>query len=367
MIPLLDLKAQYDSIKDEINEAVLGVLDSGIYINGPNVKALEEEVARYCGTNFAVGVANGTDALVLSLDVYGIGAGDEVITTSYSFFATAEAISRVGATPVFVDIDEDTYNIDVSQIESKITERTKAILPVHLYGQLVLMDKIMDIAKRNNLIVIEDACQAIGGSYKGKRAGAWGHAACFSFFPTKNLGGYGDGGMITTDDEDFAEWVKILRVHGSRRKYFNEVIGYNSRLDEMQAAILRVKLKHLNTWNEKRREIAEQYNNKLKSLDIKLPVETPGAKHIYHLYIVRHSARSDMVAQLKEQGIACGVYYPVSLHMQDAYKGVYDDGHLPVVEQVSNETFAIPLYPEMTDKQIMDVVNQLINLIKNIR
>ncbi|MTI83706.1 MAG: DegT/DnrJ/EryC1/StrS family aminotransferase [Firmicutes bacterium] len=364
-IPLLDLKAQYDSIKVEIDAAVLGVLESGHYVMGPNVKALEQEIAEYCGTNYAVGVANGTDALILSLEAYGISSGDEVITTPYSFFATAEAISRVGANPVFVDIDERTYNINVSQIESKITKQTKAILPVHLFGQMALMDKIMDIAQRHKLIVIEDACQAIGANYKGQKAGSWGHAACFSFFPTKNLGGYGDGGIITTNDEGFAETVKMLRFHGSRRKYYNEAIGHNSRLDELQAAILRVKLKYLDRWNEARREKAEQYNYLLQRSDLVLPYAISEGKHIYHLYIVRHNKRADVVAGLKEYGSGCGIYYPVPLHLQDAYEGVFQKGTLPVVEQMSEETFALPLFPEMSNDQLNNVASCLRKTLNN--
>lgn len=366
-IPLLDLKKQYESIKGEIDEAVLGVLASGQYVLGPNVKAFEKEIAGYCGTDFAVSVANGTDALILILDAYGIGPGDEVITTPYSFFATAEAISRAGATPVFVDIDERTYNIDVSLIEDKITARTKAIIPVHLFGQMAMMNEIMEIANRNKLIVIEDACQAIGASYKNKKSGSWGHAACFSFFPTKNLGGYGDGGLITTNDKDFAERVKILRVHGSRRRYYNEAIGYNSRLDELQAAILRVKLKYIDKWNETRRKIANKYDSSLQETSLRHPFCSPECYHVYHLYIVRHEQRDKIVNELKESGISCGVYYPVPLHLQDAYQGKgYTEGSLPVVEQMSKETFAIPLYPELTDllsdaviENIKEVLNGL--------
>jgi len=365
-IPLINLKAQYLSIKEEIDKAIEDVLASGQYILGPNVTDFEREIAEYCGTKFAIGVANGTDALVLCLDAYGIGPGDEVITSPYSFFATAEAISRVGAKPVFVDIDEDCYNIDVEKIKNKITKSTKAILPVHLFGQLALMDKIMDIANCNDLIVIEDACQAIGASYKGRKAGSWGNAGCFSFFPTKNLGGYGDGGMITTSDEEFADRVKILRAHGSRTKYFNEVIGYNSRLDELQAAILRVKLKYLDVWNEARKKGAQRYNDFLSELDIKLPQAVKEADHIYHLYIIRHKEREKITKSLKERGIGCGIYYPVPLHQQTAYQGCFTKDFMPVVEAVSRETFAIPLFPEMNDEQFTFVVEQLSEILKNV-
>ncbi len=365
-IPLVDLKSQYASIRKEIDAAIRGVLESGQYIQGPNAKALEEEIAAYCGTKYAVGVASGTDALILSLDAYGIGPGDEVITTSYSFFATAEAVSRLGATPVFVDIDEHTYNMDTARIKEKITGRTRAILPVHLFGQTALMDEIMEISERHNLVVIEDACQAIGASIKGRKAGSLGHAGCFSFFPTKNLSCYGDGGMITTSDKEFAERVKVLRAHGSRKKYFNEIVGYNSRLDEMQAAILRVKLKYLDQWNEARRKKARHYNELLTGLDVKTPVELAGAKHIYHLYIVRHKARNEIIASLKKAGVDCGIYYPVPLHLQDAYR--YSRTQvLPVVETVSRETFALPLYPEMSDDQLGFVAKSLSEALMSIR
>jgi dTDP-4-amino-4,6-dideoxygalactose transaminase len=364
-IPLLDLKAQYLFLEEEIMEAVRGVLNSGRYILGPNVYAFEQEMAEFCGTKYAVGVGNGTDALVLSLDACGIGPGDEVITTSYSFFATAEAISRVGADPVFVDIDRNTYNMDVTQIEDKISERTRAILPVHLFGQMALMDQIMEIAHKRSLIVIEDACQAIGASYQGRRAGSWGDAGCFSFFPSKNLGGCGDGGMITTNDAILADRLRMLRAHGSRKKYYNEAIGYNSRLDELQAAILRVKLRYLETWNEARRKKAERYNSLLAGLDLKLPYTIPKAVPVYHLYIVAHPARNEIINALSRLGIGTGIYYPVPLHKLDVYKGLVQSP-LPVVEQASQETFAIPLFPEMTDSQQDYIAEQLAGILQDL-
>lgn len=365
-IPLIDLQAQYLSLQEEINTAVTDVLSSGKYILGPNVQALEEEIATYCGTKVAVGVANGTDALVLCLDAYGIGPGDEVITSPYSFFATAEAISRVGAVPVFVDIDPTSYNIDVLKIESSITKRTKAILPVHLFGQPALMDQIMKLANRYNLKVIEDACQAIGASYQGRKTGALGHAACFSFFPTKNLGGYGDGGMITTSDEELAGRIRMLRAHGSNKKYYNTTIGYNSRLDEIQAAALRVKLKYLDRWNEARRAKAEQYHDLLQGLDLKLPEVVRDAVHVYHLYIVRHPKRAEIIKGLENSQIGCGVYYPVPLHRQEAYKLQYATLSLPVVEAASKETFAIPLFPNMTNEQLAYVAAELSKVLQAI-
>ena len=358
-IPLIDLRAGYLSLKDEIDESVTSVLSSGNYILGPNVQSLEKEIADYCGTKFAVSVANGTDALVLCLDAYGIGPGDEVITSPYSFFATAEAISRVGAVPVFVDIDEATYNIDYKKIESSITIRTKAILPVHLFGQPATMDKIMEIANRYNLIVIEDACQAIGASYEGRKSGALGHAGCFSFFPTKNLGGYGDGGIITTSNEELAGRIRMLRAHGSSKKYYNSIIGYNSRLDEIQAAMLRVKLRHLDNFNEARRAKAERYNHLLQGLGFKLPEADSKAVHVYHLYILGHPKRAEIIKGLENRQIGCGIYYPVPLHQQEAYKLLHSDTSLPVAEAVSKETFAIPLFPEMTDEQQTFVVAEL--------
>ncbi|HWT26711.1 MAG TPA: DegT/DnrJ/EryC1/StrS family aminotransferase [Mobilitalea sp.] len=365
-IPLIDLKAGYLSLKDEIDASITSVLSGGNYILGPNVKALEEEIADYCGTKFAVSVANGTDALVLCLDAYGIGPGDEVITSPYSFFATAEAISRVGAVPVFVDIDETSYNIDYRKIESSISKHTKAIIPVHLFGQPAIMDKIMELANRYNLVVIEDACQAIGASYKGCKTGALGHAGCFSFFPTKNLGGYGDGGMITTNNEELAGRIRMLRAHGSSKKYYNSIIGYNSRLDELQAAILRVKLRHLDRWNEARRTKAERYNYLLQGLGFKLPKAESEAEHVYHLYILSHPKRAEIMKGLESRQIGCGIYYPVPLHRQEAYKQQYSNISLPVVEAASKETFAIPLFPEMTDEQQTFVVAELKKILEEI-
>lgn len=365
-LPLIDLKAGYLSLKDEINESVTNVLSGGSYILGPNVQALEEEIAAYCGTEFAVSVANGTDALILCLDAYGIGPGDEVITSPYSFFATAEAISRVGAVPVFVDIDEASYNIDYKKIESSITKRTKAILPVHLFGLPAPMDKIMELANRYNLIVIEDACQAIGASFRGRKTGSLGHAACFSFFPTKNLGGYGDGGIITTNDKELAGRIRMLRAHGSSKKYYNSMIGYNSRLDEIQAAILRVKLKHLDQFNEARRAKAKFYHTLLQGLGFGLPEAESEAVHVYHLYILRHHKRAEIIRGLEDRQIGCGIYYPVPLHQQEAYKLQYSSVSLPVAEAASRETFAIPLFPEMTEEQQTYVAAELKNILDEI-
>ena len=355
-IPLLDLKAQYESIKDEINAAVIGVLESGNYVLGPNVKALEEEVAAYCGVKYGIGVANGTDALFLSLKAYGIGPGDEVITTPYTFFATAEVISLVGATPVFVDIDPRTYNIDATKIEQKITKKTKAIIPVHIFGQMADMGTIMEIAKKYNLLVVEDACQAIGAEYKGKKAGSIGRISCFSFFPTKNLGGYGDGGMIVTNDGEIAEKIRVLRMHGSKPKYYHSILGYNSRLDELQAAILRVKFKYLDKWNQQRREKAKIYDETLGNNILSVPYIAEGNISIYHLYIIRSKNRDDLMQKLKEKGIGCAVYYPIPLHLQRVYKVLgYAEGDLLEAEKASKESIAIPLYPELSEGMIREI------------
>ena len=365
-IPLMDLQSQYLSLEEEIKAAVSGVFDSGQYILGPNVRALEEEIAEYCGTKYAVGVANGTDALVLSLDACGIGPGDEVITTPYSFFATAEAISRVGAQPVFIDIDENTYNLDVSQIEDKITERTKALLPVHLFGQVALMDQITALARKHNLVVIEDACQAIGASFQGHKAGSWGDTGCFSFFPSKNLGGYGDGGMITTNNGELAEHLRMLRAPGSRKKYRNELIGYNSRLDELQAAVLRIKLRHLDAWNQARRDKAELYRQLLSQTGLKLPSVISDSVPVYHLYIVAHPERLRIVDALTQQGIATGIYYPIPLHQLEVYKQKPSANSLPKVEQASRQTFAIPMFPELTASQQNYVAEKLYTIMSGL-
>ncbi|GAW94011.1 DegT/DnrJ/EryC1/StrS family aminotransferase [Calderihabitans maritimus] len=359
-IPLLDLKAQYESIKEEIDAAVVQVLESGRYILGPNVAELEKEIARLTGTRYAVGVASGTDALLLSLVALGVGEGDEVITSPYTFFATAEVISQVGAVPVFVDIDPETYNLDVSQVEEKITKRTRAIIPVHIFGQPADMDPLLDLAQKYDLFIIEDACQAIGAEYKGRPAGSMGNTGCFSFFPTKNLGGYGDGGMVVTNDSEVAEKIRILRVHGSNPKYYHSLLGYNSRLDELQAAILRVKLKYLEEWNEARRRKAALYDELLAGTPVVTPVVREWAKSVYHLYVVRVPDRDGLMQYLKEHGIFTGVYYPLPLHLQKVYADLgYKPGSLPEAEKAARETLALPLYPEITEDQVRKVVKRV--------
>lgn len=358
-VPLIDIKAQYLELKGEIDKALKEVLEESNFILRERVSQFETELARYCDTRYAIGVASGTDALVLVLDAWGISEGDEVITSPFTFFATAEAIMRVGAKPVFVDIDRSTFNIRPEAIETAITMRTKAIIPVHLFGQVADMDTVKEIAQTNNLLVLEDACQAIGSTYKGKKTGSLGDAAAFSFFPTKNLGGAGDGGAVTTNDEKLAEELKILRVHGSKKKYFHEKLGYNSRLDALQAVILSVKIKKLDEWNEKRRWLARLYKKGLKELPIELPGEAGYAYHVYHLYVVRvpEGKRNELKAFLSARGIGCGVYYPLPLHLQNACKRYgYSSGSLPEAERASEEALALPMFPQMTESQAGEVL-----------
>ena len=352
MIPILDLKAQYAAIQQEIDAAIKEVLLSTQFILGPAVRELEQRVAAYCGCQYGVGVASGTDALRLTLMALGIGPGDEVITTPFTFIATANTISHCGARPVFVDIDSRTYNIDATTIKAAVTERTKAILPVHLYGQPADMDPIMELAEAHGLYVIEDAAQAIGARYKGRRLGSMGHAGCLSFYPTKNLGAYGDGGMVVTNDAGLAEKVDVLRRQGGKRKYHAEVLGFNSRLDNLQAAILGVKLKYLDGWNEARRRVAQCYNELLADLPVTTPYESPDAYHVYHQYTIRAPQREDLAAYLKECGIGTMTYYPVPLHLQRLYASLgHGEGNLPVSEAASREVFSLPMYPELTRAQ----------------
>jgi dTDP-4-amino-4,6-dideoxygalactose transaminase len=359
-IPILDLKAQYQSIKDEMDAAVLGVMASGYFVLGPNVKALEAEVAEYVGYQRGIGVASGTDALRLSLAALGIGPGDEVITTPFTFVATANTISHAGARPVFVDIDPRTFNIAPGAIEAAVTERTKAIVPVHLYGQPAEISAIMDIARRYKLYVIEDCAQAIGAEENGRRVGSFGDVACFSFYPTKNLGAYGDGGMVVTDDPEIAGRVDVLRRQGGKTKYYHEVLGFNSRLDEMQAALLRVKLGYLDGWQARRRRVAARYDELLGALDVVTPFVRPGVTHVYHQYTVRVPHRDELRQFLKERGISTMIYYPLPLHLQKLYHELgYVEGSLPTSEQAGREVLSLPMYPELTDEQIQAVVEAI--------
>lgn len=349
-IPLVDLVAQYRAIQSEIDEAVRSVLESGQFILGPQVSALEEEVAAYLGTAHAVGVGSGTDALVLALRALDVGPGDEVIVPTYTFFATAEAVMLVGATPVLVDIEPDTYGIDVEQVRKKISGRTKAIIPVHLFGHPADMAALLECAREFELRAIEDNAQAIGAEYRGRKTGSMGDVGCLSFFPSKNLGAYGDAGMVVTNNSEVAERVRMLRTHGWRKKYLPEFVGYNSRLDELQAAILRVKLRHLEAWNQDRRRLAVVYDRVFAGTDIVVPREAPGSRHVYHLYVILVEGRDRVQRFLKACGIASAVYYPQPVHALDACRGcgAAGDGY-PVAERCARDSLAIPLYPELSE------------------
>ena len=363
-IPLVDLTAQYRHLKPDLDSAIQRVLDRGQFILGPEVEALEREIADYCGTRHAVGVASGTDALELSLRACDIGPGDEVITTAFSFFATAEAILTVGATPVFVDIDPATYTLDPAQIEAALGPKTKAILPVHLYGHPCRMEAIMRLATQRHLHVIEDCAQAIGAAEGGRRVGSFGIAGCVSFFPSKNLGAYGDGGMVVTNDAKLAERIRLLRTHGSRAKYLHAALGKNSRLDELQATILRVKLPHLEDWNEARRRHADTYRRLIDARglgeEVVLPQEHPGCRHVYHLYVIRSGQRQALYETLTHAGIGVQITYPLALPAQPALASLgHRLGAFPVAERATAEVLSLPMYPELTTLLIEQVVDQL--------
>lgn len=363
-VPLLDLKAQYQAIKDEVLAATRELYETQRFILGPEVEKLEEQIARYCHTEHAVGVSSGTDALLISLMAAGIGPGDEVITSPYTFFATAGSIVRVGATPVFVDIEEDTYNIAPEAITEKITRQTRAIIPVHLYGQCCDMDPILELAHGRNITVIEDAAQAIGAEYKGRRAGSMGDMGCFSFFPSKNLGAFGDGGMVTTSSDILYQRLKILRVHGSDPKYYHNVIGGNFRLDALQAAIILVKLPYLDQWTSARQANAQYYRELFshEGLDnlIGLPVEKRG-RHIYNQFIIAlQSRRDELRRSLNESGIGTEVYYPVPMHLQPCFAYLNTKkGDFPKAEAAADQTLALPIYAELTDEQQAYVVQKI--------
>lgn len=361
MIPMVDLKRQYARLKKEIDQAVGEVLEQTQFILGPNVAALETEVAAYHHLPYAVGVANGTDALLLALRACDIGPGDEVITTPFTFIATAEVVALVGARPVFVDICPDTLNIDPGKIAAKISARTKAIIPVHLFGHPADMAPIMDLAQKHHLKVIEDCAQAFGATYQGRAAGTMGDAGCFSFFPSKNLGCYGDGGMVITRDKEIAAKIKMLRNHGSAVRYYHSEVGYNSRLDEIQAAILRVKLPLINAANEARRSNAAQYCSAINRKDLVLPTERPDCRHVYHQFTLRVPDRQVVAEALAKAGIASAVYYPVPLHQQEAFLKMYHwEESLNVSETCAREVLSLPMFPELTPEeigQIADVIN----------
>lgn len=363
-VPLLDLKAQHQTIKSEIMSAVESVFESQHFILGKEGIALEEAIAPYCHTKFAVGCASGSDALLIALMAIDIKPGDEVITTPFTFFATGGSVSRLGAKPVFVDIEPDTFNIDPKLIEEKITDKTRAIIPVHLFGQCAEMDEILEIAKRHSLAVIEDAAQAIGSEYHGKRAGSMGLVGCLSFFPSKNLGAAGDAGMMLTSDAELAEKLRVLRVHGGKPKYYYRMLGCNSRLDELQAAVLRVKLRHLESWTKARQENAARYDKLFTDYKLTKQVKTPKvlsySRHIFHQYTIQVKERDELMANLKENNIGTEVYYPLSLHEQDcfAYLGKTS---LPNSEKAAKEVLSLPIYPELTLEQQEYVVSTIAN------
>lgn len=381
-IPILDLTRQYRSIKEEIDQAIWRVVESGRFILGPEVEAFEKEIADYLGVKHAVGVASGTDALLLSLKALGLGPGDGVIVPSFTFFATAGVVVNVGATPIFADIDPRTFNIDPQSVQAILENRTsfyrasftshsanpgncipRAIIPVHLYGQPADMDKIMAMAQEYGLYVIEDAAQAIGAEYKGKKVGTIGHLGCFSFFPTKNLGAYGDGGLVVTNDDELAERIRMLRVHGSKPKYFHHMVGTNSRLDALQAAILRAKLPHLSNWTMARNRIADRYDELLGDLEgLIVPYRAPDRTHIFHQYTIRvlEGKRDSLRAYLAEQGIGTEVYYPLPLHLQPCFRDLgYREGDLPESERASREVLSLPMFPELTEEEQDYVVSKI--------
>lgn len=373
-VPLLDLKAQHATIREEIRDAIDRVVESQNFILGPEVEALEREVAEYSGCAHGIGVSSGTDALLVSLMAIDMKPGDEVITTPYTFFATAGAVARLGGTPVLVDIDPLTYNIQPGLIEAAITSRTRAIIPVHLYGQMADMDPIMEIAERRGLYVIEDAAQAIGSEYKGLRAGSIGHLGCFSFFPSKNLGGAGDGGMVTSNDAELAHRVKLLRNHGYSPKYYNKVVGGNFRLDAIQAAVLRVKLKYLDQWTEARQRNAAMYRDLFGesgltvTLDeflsgspgVVVPFESPNVRHIYNQFVIRNPRRDELISHLKERKIGTEVYYPVPMHLQECFAELsYGKEDFLESESAADQTLALPIYPELTSKMLATVVDAI--------
>ncbi len=360
-LPIVDLKAQYNSLRKEIAESIADVLENGHFILGPHVAVLESEIAELCRSPFAIGVASGTDALILALRAAGVGPGDEVIVPAFSFIATADAVSILGATPVFSDVDPWTLNIDASYAAGIVTDRTRAIIPVHLYGQPADMGALCKLAEKHGLVVIEDSAQALGASWKGMPVCSIGDYGCISFFPTKNLGAYGDGGMVTARNEDSAERLRTLRVHGSRKKYCHDELGMNSRLDELQAAILRVKLPHLTRWNSERRRVAGLYRQALARIEeIVLPTESADVVHVFHQFTIRLQDRDRAQTALRDAGIESVVYYPVPLHLQTMYKHLgYAKGSLPVAESAAAEVLSLPVFPEMTDHDVSYVTECL--------
>jgi len=364
-IPNLDLKAHHGPMREELIAVIQEVIDNSAFAGGPYVARFEQDFAPFCGTSHAIGVGNGTDALWLTLLALGVGAGDEVITVPMTFIATAEAISFCGAKPVFVDIDERTYTMNPELLERAITPRTKAIIPVHLFGQPADMDPILEIARRHGLHVVEDACQAHGAEYNGRRAGSMGIAGCFSFYPGKNLGALGEAGAVVTNGDELKNKIQMLRDHGQAKKYYHAVIGWNGRMDGIQGAALRVKLKYLEQANEARRANARLYDQQLAGIqELVLPVEAAYARHVYHLYVVRLPRRDQILQAMANRGIACAIHYPMPLHLQQAYQGLgYSKGSFPVAERCAEEVLSLPMYPELSAEQIRTVVRELKNLL----
>lgn len=365
-VPFVDLKIQYECIRDEVTVALQRVLDTTAFAGGPFVEEFERSFASFCGCEFAVGVSSGTSALWLALHALGVGRGDEVVTAPNSFFATAEAISLCGAVPVFVDVDLATYTMNPALLEEAITPKTKAVVPVHLYGQTADMDPILAVAHKHGLSVIEDACQAHGALYKGRQAGSMGDAGCFSFYPGKNLGAYGEAGAVVTDNQDLADRVRLLRDHGQSEKYYHALLRWNARMDGFQGAILSVKLKYLEQWNEARRAHARLYNELLASEEMLiLPREADYATHIYHIFAIRHPEREALLNVLKHKDIFCGIHYPVPIHLQEAYRFLrYGEGSFPVAEKCAREVLSLPMFSELRAEQIENVVAEIQSFVR---
>jgi len=360
-VPFLDLQAHHAPHLEEYESAIRSVIASSAFAGGPFVAEFERDFAAYCHTKHAIGVGSGTEALWLSLLACGVGSGDEVITSPGTFLATAEAITYCGAKPVFVDIDEQTYTLDPSHLRAAITEKTRAIIPVHLFGQMADMDPIMTVSGEYGLPVVEDACQVHGAEYKGHRAGSMGKTGCFSFYPGKNLGAFGEAGAVVTDDDKIAQTLQAMRDHGQNRKYHHSKIGWNSRMDGIQGAVLQIKLRHLDKANNRRRAHAAHYNELLRDVEeIVLPVEAPYSRHVYHIYAIRVSDRDGLMKSFQEAGIGCGVHYPIPVHLQEAYRGLgHDEGDFPIAEQAANEFLSLPMYPELMPAQIERVAEQV--------
>lgn len=360
-VPFLDLTSHHASMRAEFLHAIGEVIDTSAFAGGPYVARFEADFAAYCGTSQCIGVGNGTDALWLALLAFGVGPGDEVITVPSTFMATAEAISYCGAKPVFVDIEESTYTMDPAQLEQAITPRTKAIIPVHLYGQMADMDPIRAIAARHGLRVVEDACQAHGAEYQGKRAGSLGDAGCFSFYPGKNLGAFGEAGAVVTNCENTARHIRTLRDHGQAKKYHHTLVGWNARMDGIQGAVLKLKLPHLDRCNAARRGLARQYSQLLAGVPgVVLPVEAPACQHVYHLYVIRVKERDRVLEALAKRGVHCGIHYPIPIHLQEAYRSLGQGrGSFPVAERCADEVLSLPMYPELTSEQVETVAKEL--------